>query len=161
MNNNNNNFSLIRNSEINRLCPLIRDHSFEKYDINEKMKKMSSYEEIDNENYLKPIWKRKNYNYVYCNEIINPNYKKQYCIIGIETLKKNYDKIKELYEQNDNDFILLDNKYDSNDDTICNELDRLKFDKMKCYSMKDCSKDELIKFFHLIYKSCDNYELIC
>jgi hypothetical protein len=39
-------------------------------------------------------------------------------------------------------------------------LDALDLSNIKCYSMCDCSDDELIKYFHLIYKSCDDYRII-
>jgi glycosyltransferase involved in cell wall biosynthesis len=157
MNNNNNNFSLIRNSEINRLRYHLTPWCYNTYKIDEIMKKNNGFEEfVKNE----PIWKKKDYEHKYYNKIINLNYKKQYCIIGLENIYKNYYDIKKLYQDKDNDFLLLDNKYSSNNDTLCKILDVLSFDKMKCYSMDDCSIEELVNYFHLIYKSCDDYYII-
>ena len=46
MNNNNNNFSLIRNSEINRLGPkYIYPQFFHKYKVHDKMKQLNAYED--------------------------------------------------------------------------------------------------------------------
>jgi len=158
MNNNNNNFSLIRNSEINRLRHHLTYHCFNSYKIDDYMKKMNAYEDgIDIYN-CKPIWKKPDYQYKYCNEIINLNYKKQYCIIGLNTLCKFYSEINKLYQDENNDFLLLDNKYSS--DKLCGILDDLNFEKMKCYSMDDCSDDELVNYFLLIYKSCDDHMII-
>ena len=146
MNNNNNNFSLIRNSEINRLVYPIRDQCFEAYHINEEMKKKDAYEENEN----KPIWKRQHYEHKYCNSIINLH-TKQTCIIGVETLFRNYSEIKKLQH----DILLLDNKVSS--DTLCQMLDYLNLD-IKCYAMDDCTDEELIQYF-MLYKSGE-YDII-
>ena len=158
MNNDNNNFSLIRNAEINRLVNPIKNICYESYKIDDVMREKNAYEE--NNNNSKQIWKRPNFQYKYCNEIINLNYKKQYCIIGLETINKLYPEIKKLYEEETNDFIVLDNKYESSDDKLCNLLDFLKINRMKCYSMKDTSDDELIAYFHLVYRNCNTYHII-
>jgi glycosyltransferase involved in cell wall biosynthesis len=157
MNNNSNNFSLIRNSEIQRLRNELTYHCFETYKIDENMKLQNSYEEKYN---CKPIWKLNDYSHNFCNKIINNDYKTQYCIIGLETLYKYYHKIKQLYNDNNNDFIVFDNKYNSNDNKICEMLDALDLSNIKCYSMDDCSDAELINYFHLTYKSCDDYHII-
>lgn len=157
MNNDNNNFSLIRNAEINRLREHLTDHCYNTYKIQEKMKQFNGYE---NENFISnhsQIWKRQNYIHNHCNKIINLNYKKQYCIIGIETLYKNLDEINQLYKNTSNDFLLLDNKFSSDSDTLCVELDRLDLTRMRCYSMIDCSDEELARYFMLTYKSCDKF----
>ena len=155
MNNDNNNFSLIRNSEINRLINPIREISFKKNNIDEYMKNNDAFETYE----TTQIWKRKNFTHKYCNKIINLNYKNQYCIIGLENLYKNLDEIKKLYSNLENDFILLDNIYSSDSDDLCIELDKLCLDRIKCYSMNDCSDDELVNYFMLIYKSCDEYHI--
>jgi hypothetical protein len=158
MNNNNNNFSLIRNSEINRIIWELNTATYVKYDIDNFMKHCHAYEdEIFKYNYTQ-IWKRKDYEYKYCNSIINLNYKKQYCILGLDTFYNKLDVLKKLYDDKTNDFILLDNKEDS--ENLCNILDYNNFPEMKCYSMTDCSKDELIQYFMLLYKSCDDYTIL-
>jgi glycosyltransferase involved in cell wall biosynthesis len=159
MNNNNNNFSLIRNSEINRLCRWhLYPQCYEKYQIVNKMKEMDAYEDPDYAKNYSQIWKRENYEYKYCNKIINVNHKKQYCVIGIDALRKNKDMLIELYKDSTNDFLILDNKDDIGE--LTRELDYLQFDNMKCYNLKNHTKEELIKYFHLIYKSCDDYSII-
>ena len=159
MNNNNNNFSLIRNSEINRLCPFhIKPQAYEDYNINEKMEELDAYED---EKYIKShsqIWKRDNFEHKYCNKIINLDYDKIYCIITIDAFFKNIDKIKKLYENERNDFLLLDNK--NKKELLWELLDKFKMDKIKCYSMNDATNLQLINYFNLIYKSCDNTEII-
>lgn len=159
MNNNNNNFSLIRNAEINRLRYHLTQHCYGSYEIIDYMKKNNSYED-DINNSIVPIWKKPNYQYKYCNLIVNTNYKKQFCVIGLDTLYIFYSEIKKLYEDTNNDFLLLDNKFESTDNTLCNTLDSLNFDKMKCYSMNDCTDDELVNYFNLIYKSCSDYCIV-
>ena len=159
MNDGGNNFSYIRNGEINRLRYHLTDHCYKKYNVQEMMKKLNAHED---EIYMKnhsQIWKRNEYNYKYCNKIINTNYKKQYCIIGLETLHCNLDEILQFYKDDKNDFIVLDNKNSSDTDVMCNELDKLGLDKMKCYEMNDCNDAQLINYFNMIYKSCDDCKI--
>jgi hypothetical protein len=129
------------------------------------MKQLNAHEDEKYMNEHIQIWKCDNYDYRYCNKIVNVDYKKQYCIIGIETLHHNMEEIVKLYQDSSNDFIVLDNKnsFDSNPDVICNELDRLGLTRMKCYEMNDCNDMQLINYFNMVYKSvcnCHVYERI-
>jgi glycosyltransferase involved in cell wall biosynthesis len=160
MNDNNNNFSLIRNSEINRLVPHhLRPHFYNDFNINEEMKKRDAYE---SEEYIvnhNQFWKRDPpYENKYCNEIANMNYDKIYCIIGLENVIKNIKRLKELYNDPRNDFLILENKMSCED--LWRFIDNQKMDRMKCYTMKDCSYIELERYFHLVYKSLDQYEIL-
>jgi len=159
MNNNNNNFSLIRNAEINRLVPChIMPQCYQDYNIQNRMKEVGGYED---EKYIlnrSQIWKRENYNYKYCNLVTNPNYEKQYCIIGLESLRKNMEFVLELYKVPSNDFLLLDNKCEIAE--LTRELDYLQLDKIKCYRLENHTSEELIRYFLLIYKSCEKHYII-
>jgi glycosyltransferase involved in cell wall biosynthesis len=159
MNDGGNNFSYIRNGEINRLRYHLTDHCYKKYNVQEVMKQLNAHEDEKYMNEHVQIWKCDNYDYKYCNKIVNVDYKKQYCIIGIETLYHNMEEIVKLYQDSSNDFIVLDNKnsHNSNADVICNELDRLGLSRMKCYEMNDCNDMQLINYFNMVYKSVDNY----
>ena len=156
MNNNNNNFSLIRNREINKLCKdFIYPIMFKEYNINEIMKKIDSYED---EKYITEpiqIWKRNNFNHQFCNKIIS-NYKKIYCIITVNSFENNINYIKSVISD-DNDFILLDNLMSNID--LCNYLDKNNFSNFKCYSI-DLNKNELINYFLSIYCGGNDYEII-
>lgn len=160
MNEGNNNFSLIRNSEINRISPgnLFRQ-CYDVYKVHARMKELDAYE---NESYLDnhvKLWKRgSEYQPKYCNKLINLNFTKQYCILDINWLYKNLDKIRELYKIVTYDFIVLDIKHDIT--MLCAALDKLDFSRMKCYYMNDVTMDEMEAFFHTIYRSCDNYEIL-
>ncbi len=158
MNSDNNNFSLIRNSEITRLRKLLYEKCYVEYKITEKMKSMDAYEDESFITKHSQIWKRKNYEYKFCNQIINANYKKQYCILGLDVLRQQKDTIRQLYDTNENDFLVLDSKHSI--DVLSKELELLNFDKMKCYVLKDHSDEELINYFHLVYKSCEDVEII-
>ena len=159
MNNNNNNFSLIRNKEINRLGPFhIQPQFYKKYNVNEIMKTKNAYE---NEKYIysgkTQIWKRKkDWTYNICNITVNPDFDKQYCLLGINILYN--EKIKELYKNPKNDFMVLCNSELSKKKDLTQTLDKLGFDRMKCYSLK-ATDQELINYFHLICKYTDNYEI--
>jgi O-antigen biosynthesis protein len=160
MNNNNNNFSLIRNSEINRIGPhFISPIFYNKFNINEYMKKLDAYED---EKYIyehSKIWKRDNlYKHKYCNLILNVNYTTQYCIIGIDSLLINKDYILSIYLDPNNDFILLDNK--CNTEYLQFLLDLYGFSRFKCYGLIDESEEVLEKYFLMQYKSCEKYEII-
>jgi len=160
MNDGNNNFSLIRNSEINRLGPYhIQPQFYNQYNVHELMKKKGAYED---ENYLskdhKKIWERDDNTWKHniCNIVVNPDFDKQYCLIGINTLYNK--KIKELYRNIRNDFMVLcDNSISK--DTLTKRIDELGFSRMKCYCL-DATEKQLEKYFHLICKYTDNYEII-
>lgn len=156
MNDGGNNFSLIRNSEINRLCiDYLRPMCFEKYKINEYMNKNNAYQ--DDQSWDR-IWLRENFEPKYINKIVNVDHKKQYAVIGRDTFYNNMDKLKSLYEDPLNDFLVLDNKMSH--DEMCKMLEANNFFRMKCYSLKDTTIEQLVKFFMLTYKSCDDYEIL-
>lgn len=135
MNNDNNNFSLIRNGEINRLGPnWIRPMFYEMYKVNDVFKQKGAYED---EKYIEKdmtqIWKRKDYKHKVCSVVSNPNYDKQYCLLGIDAL--NDKRISELYKNSRNDFMLLSNKISSDD--LVKELEKRGYDRMKCFGLSE------------------------
>jgi glycosyltransferase involved in cell wall biosynthesis len=157
MNDNNNNFSLIRNSEINRLCTdEIRPQYFDLLKIHDKMEEIGACEDYNV--VWKQMWKRENYQHKFCNKIINVNHKTQYCILGLDTFFLNEKYIVELYQNRENDFILLDNQKSYFD--LMNVLDEKKLENIKCYALENTSIHELINYFKLIYKSCDDYVIL-
>ena len=151
MNDGNNNFSLIRNSEINRLCA---EYIYPMY-----------YDDIckygfHDDNINKPIWKRENYIPKYSNEIVGDvKYKKQLIYIGFETLLSHIDN-KKININNEIDYIVLDNFISS--ELLISYLEYYKLsNNFKCYSMKDCSEEELIKYFKLVLRNPQvPYEII-
>ena len=158
MNDGGNNFSNIRNAEINRLGPkYISPMFYEKYNVHNKMKECNAYED---EIYIvnhSPIWKRgEKYQHKKKNQRINMNYDKQYCIINdaIDNMDT-VDKLKELYKNERNDFLMLSNRMTHEE--LQHKLESHGFDRMKCYSYTDCSEEELINYFKMIYKN-DNCE---
>ena len=160
MNENNNNFSLIRNKEINRIGPnFIQPIFFNSLKINDKMKELNAYEDERYINNHSQIWTRniETYSHRYANALCNPDYDKQYCIIGINNLLEKIDFIQELYSNKRNDFILLDT---CNVSELWVALDNLGLHRFKCYSFKDYTIDQFINYFKLIYKSLDNYQII-
>lgn len=159
-NGSNNNFSLIRNGEINRIGPqFIQPIFYEKFNIHEEMKKLDAYEDEKFINNHSKIWTRdENYVHKFCNKLVNLDYDKQYCIIGVDSLIFNSDKIKELYKNDRNDFILLDSKCSIH--YLWMKLDYYGFDKFKCYTLQDTPNETLEKFFMVMYKSSENFEII-
>ena len=160
MNNENNNFSLIRNSEINRIGPqFISPHYYFKFNIHEQMRSVGAYEDEKYLNDFTIIWKRgENYEHKYCNLLVNNDFETQYCIIGLDGLLKNIDKIRELYDNISNDFIVLENKCSI--EYLWAKLDALQFSKMKCHSLVDETEENLINYFKLCYATNKNYQII-
>ena len=160
MNDNNNNFSLIRNSEINRLGPkFIFPQFYNMYELNDFFKANNAF---DDEKYrAKPekLWKRPpDFQPNYMSQLIQLDYEKQYCIIGTDLLKTNPMKLYKLYINKRHDFIILDNEIELSE--LFKILVECGFERMKCHSMKDCTKDELELFFHRMYRSCTDYEIL-
>lgn len=157
MNDGNSNFSLIRNGEINRIGPNhIFPQFYQMYNVNDKMKQLDAYED---ENFIfnhSQIWKRENYRHQYCNKIVNKDYKKQYCLIGEETLE--ISELSELYKDKTNSFIILSNRLEI--ERLQELLDSKGYGDMRCYSVLDCNREELERYFMLLCKYCDNYEII-
>jgi glycosyltransferase involved in cell wall biosynthesis len=161
MNESNNNFSLIRNSEINRIGPnYISPIFFHKFQIDQKMEEKNAYEDIIYKYEHSKIWERDSdtYKHKYCNLIVNNDYDTQYCIIGFDSLLLYMNKIKDLYGNPRNDFIVLENKCTT--EYLQTRLDRYEFDRMKCYSLVDTSVEHLIQYFKLLYLSTPNYVII-
>ena len=170
MNNENNNFSLIRNAEINRIGPkYISPIFYSKFDIHNKMKELDAYEDekyINNDHTV--VWERQiknpEYTHKYCNLIVNSTFETQYCIIGLDGLYKHLNKIKELYQNDKNDFIVLENKCDT--DYLIKRIEWLGFNKMKCFSLMDIHKptyiaeEMLINYFKMMYLSTNQYEIL-
>lgn len=157
MNDGNNNFSLIRNGEINRIGPYhIFPQFYQMYNVNNKMKHRDAYED---EKFIfnhSQIWKRENYTHQYCNKIVNLDYKKQYCLIGEDALEMN--ELSELYKDKTNSFIILSNRLEIK--KLQELLDSKGYGDMRCYSLLDCSREELERYFMLLCKCCDNYEIL-
>ncbi len=153
-----NNFSSIRNSEINRIGPkYISPMFYNKYGVHDKMKDLDAYEEESYVTNHSHIWKRENeYQHKKMNQRINLNYDKQYCIINdaIDT-PETMERVRELYKNGRNDFLFLSNCMTHEE--MYHKLESLGFDRMKCYSYNDCSEEELVNYFKMMYKN-DNCE---
>ena len=72
------------------------------------------------------------------------------------------DKIKTTIQSGDerNDIIVLDNTMNMHE--LCAEIDKLGvgFDKVKCYALSGATNQQLIRYFHLLYRSCENVLVI-
>jgi len=150
MNDNNNNFSLIRNSEINRLCI---DYIYPMYvskGINEKIKELNAFEDFE----YSQIWKRNNYIPKYYNKVFGKE--KQIVYIGFETLLQ---KIHTIKRDNNIDYIILDNNLPI--EVLNNILDNYKLDFFKSYSLTDINEEQLVNYFKLLLANDNNnYEII-
>lgn len=160
MNNSNNNFSLIRNWEINRIGPYyISPIYYDAYKVDDKMKELDAYEDEVYKSNCSKIWQRDNktYEHKYANLIINNKYDCQICILGLDTLVHHIDEIRELYKDERNDFIVLDTKCKV--EYLWSKLEYYGFDRMKCYTFEDETKENLINYFHLMYLSTKMYKI--
>jgi len=161
MNKNNNNFSLIRNGEINRIGPqYLVPMFFDTFKVDEHMQTLGAYEDPTYRSNHSQIWKRPaSYEHKYCNLKILPNVTKQYLILGLTALQIYLQLIKNLQCMPTMDFILLDNSCGSSD-YLCNILDTAQLYNVKCYSLKHCETSELLNYFHRLYRTCNNYEIL-
>lgn len=154
MNDGNNNFSLIRNSEINRLCI---EHIYPQY--KEDITNSNSINTIKDGNIQRmPIWKLgPTYEPKYGNIIYSNTGKKQIVFIGFETFLY---KIENGFAIDPNiEYIVLDNIVSN--DAIIKVLDFYNLCNFKCYSMTDCTEEELVNYFKLILQNgSGNYEFI-
>ena len=161
MNDGNNNFSLIRNAEINRIGPQhIFPQFYSKYKVHDIMKEKDAFENPDYIYHHSKLWQRdpKTYEHKYCNKIINLDFEKQYCVIGYETLLSDIENIRTIYdEEKKSEFFVLDSTMTKEE--LCIHLDNLGFGKMKCYAMAETKQKEWIQYFMLLLKSCDDYEI--
>ena len=162
MNDGGNNFSNIRNSEINRLGPqYISPMFYKKHEVHDKMNALGAYEDESYMENQSQIWKRgEKYQHKKMNYRVNLNYDNQYCIINdaindIDTI----ERLKELYNNERNDFLFLSNQMTHEE--LYQKLESRGFDRMKCYSYNDCSEDELVNYFKMVYvnDNCE-YEII-
>jgi hypothetical protein len=162
MNDGGNNFSYIRNTEINRLGPYYLVPTFNnQFKFHEKMEILGGN---DNSHYIhncKNIWERNDYDETkIINKIINYDYTMQYCILGIKVFLENIDEISMLYNNHKNDFILVDHSIDNESTILLSFLEEKGFDRMKCVGIKDAINESyLINYFMRLYKSCDNYRI--
>jgi hypothetical protein len=124
------------------------------------MKKRNAHEDEKYTYEHSNIWKRNanTYEHKYCNLIINSDYKKQYCIVGLNRLFQNIKKITELCQDETNDFFIIDGAQTL--DCLCRELDKCGFGRMKCFALHNETDDVLINYFKMCYLSCENYEII-
>ena len=161
MNDQNNNFSLIRNGEINRIGPkFISPIYYNHFNINNEMKKLGAYEDEKYLNDHTNLWQRdaENYKHLYCNLLVNDGYKTQFCVIGIDGLLKHIDRITELYKDSRNDFIVIENKCTI--EYLSKRLGNCGFDRMKCFLLTDETEEKLINYFKVCYLSTNNYEIL-
>ena len=159
MNDGGNNFSNIRNAEINRIGPkYISPMFYEKYNVHSKMKENDAYED---EHYItnqSQIWMRgEKYEHKKMNQRINLQYDKQYCIINdVLDNPDTLERVREFYKDERNDFLFLSNTLKHGE--LHQKLETLGFDRMKCYSFTDCTEEQLINYFNMMYSNdnCHN-----
>jgi glycosyltransferase involved in cell wall biosynthesis len=158
MNAGSNNFSLIRNREINRIGPRhIQPMFYSKYQVHDKMKEMDAYEDPYYIGHHTQIWKRdENYEHKICNLVLNLDYDIQYCIIGADIIGS--DIFNEIYNDPRNDIIVFDNRFDNK--LLPKYIDMKGYDRVKCYYMSDCDSTMFENFFMRLYKSTENYKII-
>ena len=165
MNDGGNNFTWIRNAEIQRVGPMVVDHFNQAVvNVDEYMKNKGAYEDSEKYKYgpYTNLWMRPaEYEHKYSNSVYNFRYDAEYCVIGLDSLYKNIDRIRELYTNPRNDILLLDNRVSI--ETLWQKLDALGLDRVKCYVHTEfigAEKQRMIYYFTRMYKSCDKWEII-
>jgi glycosyltransferase involved in cell wall biosynthesis len=144
------NFSLIRNSEINRLGPRFITPQFKaKYPLDQKMIDVWHDPKLDR--MPVQIWMQTEYCPRFLNQLYHPDYDRQYGIIGIDQLRNNMDEIKTLYQNPRNDFLLLENSGEVQD--LFRILMEHGLSRIKCYLLKGTPVPNLIHYFERLYRS--------
>ena len=153
------NFSLIRNAEINRIGPKHLTPQFKaKFPaLMNNLKQAGAYEEPKYDQFPSPIWSRDNFIPQYINEIYNPDYDKQIAIIGQPALQIHLEEIQKEAKNLRTDFILLANS--GKPEEVFELLKVNGLQRAKFYILKDVSTDNLIKYFHYIYRSTKLYTI--
>ena len=155
MNDGGSNFSLIRNSEINRIGPyFLVPQFYKRYDVHNVMKSRGAYDAEYLIHYSDRVWLRESYTPAYDNIMFQPFYDAQYCIIGSDAFFSNLEEIQKLYENPRNDFFFMENHGHKPDMLFL--IDRYGFDRMKYYTIKGLDKQQMINYCNYIYKTCEN-----
>lgn len=160
-----NNFSYIRNREINRLGPqYLVPQFYDKYNVQAVMKERGAYDDERFMAYRQQVWKRTDFVPAWYNQVYLPETDCQYGIIGRKAFLQNLEQIKEIAANPRNQVYVLDNGGDSHEyrADFCALLEShgLSGSHIRCYSLKDTSENELIRYFNTIYKVCEEAEVI-
>jgi FkbM family methyltransferase len=146
-----NNFSWIRNAEINRLGPqYIAPMSAKQNNSDEFFKSIGAWDEKTPQRIQ--LWKR-DVAPPYANILYHPDYDTQIGIIGMKAFEMNMERIKELYADTRNDFILLMSK--GVKEEIIARIEKEGLDRMKFYILADADDETLVKYFHWVYRGVD------
>lgn len=143
-----NNFSLIRNSEINRLGPKFIVPIWKQLNNSDAFFKASNA--WDGSSEIVQIWKRAE-TPPYLNRVFHPDYETQICIIGIFALNANMERIQELYKNPSNDFFLIVPRGARED--IIQMLENKGLARMKFYILENATYQTMLRYFYRIYKS--------
>ena len=155
MNDGSNNFSLIRNSEINRIGPyFLVPQFYKKYNVHEVMKSRNAYDDRNLVNYSERVWLRESYTPAYDNYVYQPFYDTQYCIVGTDAFFSNLELLQTLYENPRNDFFFIDTHGNKKDMVFL--LERYGFKRMKYYTIRGLTEQQMIHYFNYIYKTCEH-----
>jgi len=154
MNDGGSNFSLIRNHEINRIGPyFLVPQFYAKYNVHKVMKERGAYDAEHLIWYSERVWLRPSYTPAYDNLMYQPFYDTQYAIIGTDAFYANLEEIQKLYENPRNDFFFMENHGNKQDMLFL--IDRYEFDRMKYYTIRGLSEEQMVHYFNYIYKTCE------
>ncbi len=157
MNAGGNNFSLIRNREINRIGPqYLYPLLYEKYKMHDVFQRLGAYEDPVFLKQHSQIWKRADaeYEHKYANAIVNRDVQQHLFILGLrqllarkegeiyEDVVKRIDQLRSL--PNTTELIVLDRE--RTPEELCSQLEVLGLINARAYAMEDCSWEDLERF---------------
>jgi len=150
MNDNNNNFSLIRNREINRIGPqYIAPMFYETFKMHQLFMERGGYEDEHNLQYHVQLWKRPAspyYIHKYINTIHNWRYTQQVCVLGLLAWE-HYSEIIQTHLQTSTTLVVL-LETDIEPTKLWEVVHEKKHsNNIWCYSLKDCNYNELHLYF--------------
>ena len=145
-----NNFSLIRNSEINRLGPQFIVPIWKRIMNSDAFfKSQNAWDDISGN---VQIWKRPDIP-PYINRLFHPDYDTQICIVGLFALNASMERIQEMYKNPRNDFLLLIPR--GGREEIIQMLEKKGLTRMKFYILENASYQTMLRYFYRIYKGVD------
>jgi hypothetical protein len=149
MNDNNNNFSIIRNREINRLGPNhIAPMFYRQYEMHKRFMERDAYEDEANLINHTQLWKRPPspyYEHKYINKIINTQYAHQVCVLGRNAWTAYQDQLYPL--KNNTQYVLLEANIATDELWGWIEYNKLETKHLICYGLQNSNYDELKLYF--------------
>jgi glycosyltransferase involved in cell wall biosynthesis len=153
MNEGENNFSIIRKDEIERLGTMyVGPHYARKHNIHGIMRSIDAYEDPQYESNHSNIWERRHYTHKFSNYRINPDYNTQVLIIGGARLQ--HKEVCDHINDEKTEVFIIDTN--NNISALTSLADKYGYENLRCCSLPtSCGRKEVLQYFDLMCRACD------